>query len=86
MDSSLAQEAPVTEAGEVLHARRRQSLRMMVAMSLNQSCKDAIQDVLLPSSDYLDNECKFICNERQLVLPFCRGIASRFSLATERLP
>ncbi|GAB5035879.1 Hypothetical protein NocV09_03100150 [Nannochloropsis oceanica] len=28
---------------------------MMVAMSLNQSCKDAIQDILLPSSDYLDN-------------------------------
>ncbi|KAM3572109.1 hypothetical protein VYU27_005858 [Nannochloropsis oceanica] len=55
MDTSLPEEGPATETGELLHARRRQSLRMMVAMSLNQSCKDAIQDILLPSSDYLDN-------------------------------
>lgn len=63
MNSSLVEEAPATEAGEALYARRRRSLRMMAAMSLNQSCKDAIQDVLLPSSNPLDNEGRFKCSE-----------------------
>lgn len=58
MNSSLAEEAPATEPGEALHERRRKSLRMMAAMSLNQFCKDAVQDILLPSSDPLDNEGK----------------------------
>lgn len=62
MNSSLAEEAPAIEEGEALHARRRRSLGMMAAMSLNQSCKDAIQDVLLPSSDPLDNEGGFLCS------------------------
>lgn len=76
MNSLLAEEAPATEEGEALHARRRQSLRMMAAMSLNQSCKDAIQDVLLPSSDPLDNECGFRCSYRWMVQAPRLGVGS----------
>ena len=48
VDASMtAREALAEDPGDALNARRRRSLRMMESMSLNDSCKDAIHDVLL---------------------------------------
>lgn len=80
MNSSLAEEAPATEPGEALHERRRKSLRMMAAMSLNQFCKDAVQDILLPSSDPLDNESKTRGEQTWVALvPGKVGVEAQFS-------